>query len=249
MENQEEPKKKKSKKGIIIAVVVIVILIAIAGSGGDGTEKDTKQATKTESTNKKEDSKSDSKKEESKKDDSKSEDSNKEGSKETKKPEKKKVKTYKTGTYKVGSDMPEGEYIIEADSIQGYFEITKDSSGDMNSIVANDNFTTHTYVSVKKGQYIKIIGTAKKSSDVAAIKPKDGKYGDGMYKVGKDIAPGEYKIYFNKDSVSGMGYIEVSKDSYHGLDSIVSNDTLQGDKYQTLKKGQYVKLQDAYIKK
>lgn len=235
MENQEKSK-KKSKKGLIIAIAVIIIIIAIAGSGDGDKQDDTKQVTKTETANKKDDIKEESKKEEKK---------------ETKKPEAKKpkVKTYKTGTYKVGSDIPEGEFYIEADAIQGYFEVTKDSSGKADSIIANDNFTTHTYVTVKKGQYIKIIGTAKKSSDVAAIKPKDGKYGDGMYKVGKDIAPGEYKIYFNKDSVSGMGYIEVSKDSYHGLDSIVSNDTLQGDKYQTLKKGQYVKLQDAYIKK
>lgn len=235
MENQEKPK-KKSKKGLIIAIAVIIIIIAIAGSGDGDKQDDTKQVAKTETANKKDDTKEESKKEEKK---------------ETKKPEAKKpkVKTYKTGTYKVGSDIPEGEFYIEADAIQGYFEVTKDSSGKADSIIANDNFTTHTYVTVKKGQYIKIIGTAKKSSDVSAIKPKDGKYSDGMYKVGKDIAPGEYKVYLDENASLGMGYVEVSKDSTHTINSIIANENIQGDMYQTLKKGQYVKLQGAYIKK
>lgn len=64
----------------------------------------------------------------------------------------------------------------------------------------------------------------------------------GMFKVGKDIQPGEYKV-----TSEGMGYIQVSSDSTHGLHSIVTNDNFEGDKYITVADGQYLKLTRAKI--
>lgn len=66
--------------------------------------------------------------------------------------------------------------------------------------------------------------------------------GDGMFKVGVHIPAGEYKIEVDEDSVIGFGYVEISKDSYHVLDSIISNDNFEGSKYITVSDGQYLKL-------
>lgn len=65
---------------------------------------------------------------------------------------------------------------------------------------------------------------------------------DGMYKVGVDIEPGEYKV--KSDS---LGYVEVSKNAKGVLSSIISNDNFEGEKYVTVKKGQYLKLNGAEL--
>ena len=80
-----------------------------------------------------------------------------------------------------------------------------------------------------------------------SVIPKDGLYKDGMYKVGKDILSGEYKVIL--DSSIGMGYLEVSSNSSHQLGSIVTNENIQADTYITVKDGQYLKLQGATIQK
>ena len=66
-----------------------------------------------------------------------------------------------------------------------------------------------------------------------------------MYKVGKDIPAGEYKVKLT----GGMGYTEVTTSSRHQLDNIVSNDNLQADSYITIKDGQYLKMTGVEIQK
>lgn len=154
---------------------------------------------------------------------------------------------YKGGMYKVGTDIPAGEYFIKATDkdIGGYFAICSDSSGDLSSIIANDMFKTFVYVTVKSGEYLevsfaKFIKAANAPSDLAS----GSKVGDGMYKIGRDLPAGEYKIY----STSDYGYYCVYKNSRHRLDDIVKNDLFDGTRYVTVKEGQYLYLSDAYIK-
>lgn len=64
-----------------------------------------------------------------------------------------------------------------------------------------------------------------------------------MYRVGVDLEPGEYKV-----TATGMGYIEVSADSKHTLLNIIINDVFEGEKYITVKAGQYLKLSGATLK-
>ncbi|NSW92991.1 MAG: hypothetical protein HPY74_20515 [Firmicutes bacterium] len=45
-----------------------------------------------------------------------------------------------------------------------------------------------------------------------------------------------------------MSYVEISKNSTHLFDAIVTNDNFQGERYITVKEGQYLKLQGASIK-
>lgn len=149
-----------------------------------------------------------------------------------------KTKTYSDGTYKIGTDMPAGEYLIEG---SGYMQLTKDSTGTLDSIITNDNFINRTYIKVKKGQYLTFNGTAYRSKDAPKYDSK--KVSDGMYKVGKDIPAGEYKVTANGDA-----YIQVSSDATGTLDSIVTNDNFSSSKYVTVEKGQFLKLVNCSIK-
>lgn len=147
--------------------------------------------------------------------------------------------TYEAGAYKVGSDLPAGEYFIEG---SGYFEIDKDSSGTFESILANDNYVNRTYITVSDGQYVEFEGTAIPVNEAPAYS-KDT-YEQGMYKIGKDLPAGEYKI----ESIDGAdAYLEVNSDSTHTFESIISNDNFSGQKYITVSDGQYLKLVNCTI--
>lgn len=60
---------------------------------------------------------------------------------------------------------------------------------------------------------------------------------NGTYKVGSDLAPGEY-LFFAKS----MGYVECSSDSTGALESIVFNDNVKGHVYLTVNEGEYLKI-------
>ncbi len=151
----------------------------------------------------------------------------------------------KQGMYKVGSDLPAGEYVIFSDGGMSYFQVSKDSSGSLEGIVTNDNFTGTRYVTVNDGQYIEFSGSKMLSIDDAPIlEAVDNKYQEGMYKVGRDIKAGEYKIV---PDGTGNSYMEVAKDSSGILDSIVTNDNLSGEKYITIADGQYIKLSGCHL--
>lgn len=153
------------------------------------------------------------------------------------------------GTYKVGTDIEPGEYLVFADG-PGYIEASKDSSGQIESIIFNDNLLNdaHAYVTLNDGEYFKLERAYMYPVESApSVVPEDGVYTDGMYKVGEDIPAGEYRVELNESSVMGMGYLEVSSDSRHQIDSIITNDNVQADTYITVQDGQYLKIQDLTI--
>jgi len=155
--------------------------------------------------------------------------------------------SYKEGMYKIGVDLAAGEYILISDGLlPAYYQVSSDSSGSLESIVSNDNFNGNRYITVKEGHYLEIRGAKGYALDKApSLKPADGKYGEGMYKVGRDIDAGEYKVTPEEGAISS--YLEVAKNSSGALDSIVSNDNFQAEKYITIKDGQYIKLVGCYI--
>ncbi len=152
----------------------------------------------------------------------------------------------KAGTYKVGTEIPAGEYIVVATSGNCYVEVNKDSSGSFDSIVSNDNTSTRLYVTLIDGQYFKVSGGKFAIEDkVAPFEPENGIYDQGVYKVGKDIPAGEYKIIANDSNC----YIEVSSDSYMTFNSIITNDniSLGESTYITVSNGQYLKFNGGQI--
>lgn len=82
-----------------------------------------------------------------------------------------------------------------------------------------------------------------KFEDAPAVTKANNTLPEGMYKTGVDLAAGEYKIV----SDGGSAYVEVSSDSAHTLDSIVSNSNFSGEQYITVKDGQYLKLSNAHL--
>lgn len=155
-----------------------------------------------------------------------------------------KDKYIKAGMYKVGTDISPGEYLLYPDGGMAYYQVSKDSSGALESIISNDNFQGTRYVTVKEGQYFEL-----KSSKMLAVgeapvqNPQNGKYGEGMYKVGRDIKAGEYKVV----SEGASAYYEVSSNSSGSIESIITNDNFDGEKYITIKDGQYIKLNGCSI--
>lgn len=129
-----------------------------------------------------------------------------------------------------------------------YIESSKDSSGALESIIFNDNLSkgANSYVTLKDGEYFKFQdGEMYPVEQAPSIIPENGVYADGMYKIGKDIPAGEYKITLGTDSE--LGYYEVSKSSSHQLEDIVTNENVQADTYLTVSDGQYLKLQGVTI--
>ena len=151
---------------------------------------------------------------------------------------------YGPGMYLVGKDIPAGEYFVVSNTgtLDGYFEITEDATGDLDAIITNGTVGLSGYVTVESGQYLKISDASFALAESVPPIDWEGQYYNGMYKVGKDIAPGTYKV-----SCLSSGYYEVARDSRHLLDSIVANDNFEGSVYVTLYEGQYITLYHATI--
>ena len=154
------------------------------------------------------------------------------------------LEQYDAGMYKAGTDIPAGEYILEP-SAMAYYQVATDSTGTLESIVSNDNFSGTRYITVSEGQYLTLTGcTAYPASYVSDGTIKNDNLSGGMYKVGVDIDAGEYKL-----TTDGNGYYEVDSSSAGTLDAIVANENFSSDVYVTVADGQYLKLSRATLVK
>ncbi|WP_433450854.1 hypothetical protein ACQPXS_20890 [Streptomyces sp. CA-142005] len=157
---------------------------------------------------------------------------------------KKKAAIAGDGEYQVGSDVKPGTYRTNGNSDDMcYWERAKDAKGEMDSLLANDNVTGTSYVTVKPTDKIFKSSGCK---DWEAVDPKakgtpaSSMDGDGgMFKVGTDIAPGTYKSTGNADDSC---YWERTKDAAHGLNSIIANNNVTGTAVVTISPS------DAYFK-
>ncbi|OIK01491.1 hypothetical protein [Streptomyces colonosanans] len=150
------------------------------------------------------------------------------------------------GSYVVGKDIQPGTYRTadNSDSDGCYWERAKDASGEFDSILANDNVTGTSYVTVKASDKVFKTNGCKDWQTVAGKPsgaPGTQKIGGdaGMLRVGVDIAPGTYKSAGNKDDGC---YWERTKDALHSLESIAANDNVTGTAVVT------VGAKDAYFK-
>lgn len=144
-----------------------------------------------------------------------------------------------SGEYKVGEDVPAGEYYVKCNSYNCYVEVASDSSGSLESIVYNLNTEGGVYITVEDGEYLKIQGGDLYELNKAPDRGADGGYyKEGMYKVGEDIPAGEYQV----ESTESLAYIEISTNSRHQIEDIVTNDNFEGNKYITIENGQYLTL-------
>lgn len=146
---------------------------------------------------------------------------------------------YRENKYMVGTNIPTGRYILISDVRDGYFSITSDPNG--SNTLANDNFGHVTYVDLYPYTYLEL-------SDCYAVpymreltfNPVNNGYVTGTYEVGKDIAPGTYKL----TAISG-GYYEIT-DSPQG--NTLDNDYFgKGTSYISLEKGEFIQFDSVYV--
>ncbi|MEV8478721.1 hypothetical protein [Streptomyces sp. NPDC051173] len=202
------------------ALVAVIAIGSAAAGGGDGDDKPTaasagKGTDAGNATDKSADKNSDS--------------------------VKKKADMSGSGTYQIGKDVKPGTYRSTGNKLGCYWERAKDSKGEMDSILANDNVVGPAYVTIADGDKLFKTRGCKGWNLVTDEKsgtPKSEVPGNGMYRVGVDIAPGTYKADGNK---SGC-YWERDKDALHGMDSIEANENITGSGIVT------ITPQDAYFK-
>ncbi|NEY36410.1 hypothetical protein GTU99_30355 [Streptomyces sp. PRKS01-65] len=145
------------------------------------------------------------------------------------KADEKKVAFEGDGDFQVGADVKPGTYRTTGNDGMCYWERAKDASGELDSLLANDNVSGTGYVTVKPTDKIfkssgcgdwEAVDPQAKGSPAAAM-AGDG----GMFRVGADIAPGTYKSTGNTDDSC---YWERAKDAEHSIDSIIANDNVSG---------------------
>lgn len=149
------------------------------------------------------------------------------------------------GTFRVGSDVEPGTYrsLGNKEDDACYWERAKDSKGDADSIIANDNVVGSSYVTIAAGDKVfKSRGCKgwERVPEKRSGTPGTSVPGNGMYRVGVDIAPGTYASPDNK--ADGNCYWERAKDALHGVDSIEANENVTGNGLVT------ITPQDAYFK-
>lgn len=143
--------------------------------------------------------------------------------------------SYPSGMYKIGIDMPPGEYILYTEA-NGYFCISSDSNQD--DIKVNGNFSYNSIVFVEPYEYLDL----KHCYAVPiSAEPDVVTTGEGMFKVGLHIPAGEYKLQSDTDH----GYYCIYPSSRQ--DNILSNDVFDGQKYVTVKDGQYLELHHCHF--
>lgn len=226
--------KKKKDCGCLIAIVValLVVFLLIPSDSEPASEPktaETQTSVQTEQT----------------------ENTDAESSAETEEtaeePQEEELESYGPGMYKVGTDMKAREYIL-IPSGYGYYEVDKDSTGELESILSNDNFEGSRYITVEDGQYVTLQRcTAYPAKYVKKGKVDNSDLANGMYKVGVDIDAGEYKV----EPLSDFGYYEVdsTSDCTASLDAIVTNDNIESSAYITVSEGQYLKLSNCQMVK
>ncbi|MFC4682890.1 hypothetical protein [Exiguobacterium sp. s149] len=150
------------------------------------------------------------------------------------------------GNYKVGTDIDAGTYLIVADGGMTYYQLAKDSTGELTSIITNDNIIGHAILTMNDGEYLTVSSgwfmPLDKVND--ELKPKSGYYVEGMYRVGTDIPAGEYQI----EPTSGMGYYEITNGTRGNLMDIVTNNNIESPTYVTISDGQILKMNGTQIK-
>ncbi|WUH93198.1 hypothetical protein OG900_25830 [Streptomyces sp. NBC_00433] len=136
------------------------------------------------------------------------------------------------GTFQVGADIKPGTYRTSGDDDgMCYWERAKDAKNDTDSILANDTVAGSSYVTIKPTDKVFTSTDCKDWYPAGVDKPSAPKtsMGDGMYKVGTDIAAGTYKSKGGETC-----YWERTKDALHDVDSITANDNVTGQAVVTI---------------
>lgn len=211
--------KGKVALGAVVGIVVIGVVSANAGDDekkADATDKGSSASTqKTPGTKK---------------------DSGKAGAGEKAKAAEKKAAFEGDGDFQVGTDIKPGTYRTTGNTDDMcYWERAKDASGELDSLLANDNVSGTSYVTVKASDKVfksngcndwEAVDTKAKGSPATKMAGNGG-----MFRVGADVTPGTYKSTGNTDDSC---YWERAKNAEHGMESIIANNNVTGTAVVTI---------------
>ncbi|PID15632.1 hypothetical protein CSV63_07595 [Sporosarcina sp. P34] len=151
------------------------------------------------------------------------------------------------GTYLVGTDIEPGEYLVFSNGLT-LLENTKDQSGNPDSIVFNVALDgrSHTYVTLREGENFTLKGGEMYPvASAPSIKPANGIYKDGQYKVGTDLPAGSYTLFV--DDQSDIGFYEISKNSRQDMMDLLISDVVESEMSINISNGQYLTIRNAYL--
>ena len=150
-------------------------------------------------------------------------------------------KQYKAGVYKVGKTIPEGEYVLFCKSKLGAsFQISENGSQTPDSIISSGNFTHNYIISVHDGEYLTLNRcVAYPEEETSKIEQEVG-----MFRIGIDVPEGDCQLI---QISSPFAYYEILSDLRNVKESIVEGGEFTGNKYITVKEGQYLKLERCKI--
>ncbi|MBS4462930.1 hypothetical protein JXA27_10315 [Aerococcaceae bacterium zg-B36] len=147
---------------------------------------------------------------------------------------------FETDMYKIGSDMPAGEYKVYSLDEYASFKLTGDARGE--EYIAYDMVKTFAYVKVEDGQYLELSDCfAVPVEETWPVKIENDTIGEGVYRVGIDIEPGEYKAKAKDE----FARYRISKDA-NAIDVVDSN-SIKKSSYVDVKEGEYLKLEGAEL--
>ncbi len=144
---------------------------------------------------------------------------------------------YPESTYKVGAQIPAGEYVVKGNAASATIYAYLDPN-DSDSKLSYWSSNKCVIVTVKDGEYLEAVwGDIYPIEDTADLKPADGIYKDGMYKVGFHMPAGTYKLTADVDT----GYAEIysSNTGESGRDNLI---VAEPETTFTVKEGQYVTI-------
>ena len=151
--------------------------------------------------------------------------------------------TIQTGTYIVGRDIQTGIYQGQAgeDFLDScYWARLEDLTGELDSLIANDNAEGQFYVEVLETDYALETGCELVTLDSLPMPEGDlpTTIQAGTYIVGRDIQTGTYQGQAGEDFLDSCYWARLS-DLTGSLDSIIANDNANGQYYIQVQDSDY----------
>lgn len=151
---------------------------------------------------------------------------------------------FEAGKYEVGKDLPAGEYVVITERM-GHVEIKDEEEIVLEEILTDGG---HDIVQLRDGMEL-IVDRADiyPVEEAPSLKPEDGVYTNGTYRVGLDIEEGEYEA-INEEPINGL-VVVAEKRPRKEEETLLKEEVEEGTPVKvTLEKGQYVTLHGAYIR-
>jgi hypothetical protein len=132
--------------------------------------------------------------------------------------------TFGDGQHRVGSDIPAKTYRAPDASFGCYWARLKDFSGDLDSIIANENASGPSVVTIEPTDGgFDTSGCGEWTADLRRITESRTSFGEGTYIVRVDVGPGSYR------SEGGEGCYWARLRNFSGeLNGIIANDNATG---------------------